>query len=84
MNDEKTHKLVLFNDSTHDYDYVKACLIKHCKHNPLQAEQCTLIVDNIGKCTVKEGNILDMIEIKTCLEELELITEIEEYESYMH
>ena len=66
------------------YDYVKACLIRHCKHSPLQAEQCTLIVDNIGKCTVKEGNILDMIEIKTCLEELELITEIEEYESYMH
>lgn len=84
MINEKTHKLILFNDSIHDYAYITASLIRYCKHEPHQAEQCTIIADNIGKCTVKEGDILEMIEIKTSLEELEIITEIEEYESHMY
>jgi|32_taG_2_1085360.scaffolds.fasta_scaffold88054_2 ATP-dependent Clp protease adaptor protein ClpS len=84
MINDKTHKLVLIDDKTHDYGYVIASLMKYCEHNILQAEQCTLITDNVGRCTVKEGTFLDMMEIKTSLEELELITEIENYESYMH
>jgi ATP-dependent Clp protease adaptor protein ClpS len=84
MINEKTHKLVLFNDEMHDYAYVMASLIKYCEHNPIQAEQCVVIADSVGKCTVKEGTFLDMMEIKTDLERLELITEIENHESYMH
>lgn len=80
----KTHKLVLYNDYIHDFGYVIASLIKYCNHEPLQAEQCVVIADNLGKCTIKEGSILDMMEIKTNLERLELITEIENYESYMY
>ena len=53
-------------------------------HTPMQAEQCVLIAHNVGKCAIKEGNILEMIEMKTGLEKCELITEIENYESYMH
>jgi ATP-dependent Clp protease adaptor protein ClpS len=84
MIEHKTHKLVLFNDDMHDFAYVMASLIKYCNHSNLQAEQCVLIADGIGKCTVKEGTFLDMMEIKTDLERLELITEIENHESYMH
>jgi ATP-dependent Clp protease adaptor protein ClpS len=84
MEDTKTHKLVLYNDDTHDFLYVIACLIRYCKHEPLQAEQCALITHNNGKCSVKTGDYLEMLELKTDLEDLELVTEIESYESYMH
>jgi ATP-dependent Clp protease adaptor protein ClpS len=81
---EKTHKLVLYNDDVHDYNYVQASLIKYCRHTPIQAAQCVLTTDVAGKCSIKEGDILDMLELKTKLEELELITEIQNHESYMY
>jgi ATP-dependent Clp protease adaptor protein ClpS len=84
MEDTKTHKLVLYNDNVHDFMYVVACLIRFCKHEPLQAEQCAIIAHNKGKCSVKTGDFLEMLELKSNLENLELKTDIEEYESYMH
>ena len=84
MEDTRTHKLVLYNDDIHDFLYVVACLIRYCKHEPLQAEQCALITHNVGTCSVKSGDFLDLLEIKTELERLDLLTEIEAYESYMH
>jgi ATP-dependent Clp protease adaptor protein ClpS len=84
MEDTKTHKLVLYNDDSNDFLYVMACLIRYCEHEPEQAEQCAIITHNKGKCSVKSGNYLDMLELKNNFEELELITEIESYESYMH
>jgi ATP-dependent Clp protease adaptor protein ClpS len=84
MEDTKTHKLVLYNDDEHDFLYVIACLIQCCKHQPLQAEQCALITHNNGKCTAKTGDFLELLDIKDSMEELQLKTEIEVYESYMH
>ena len=84
MEDTKTHKLVLYNDNSHDFLYVIACLIRYCKHDPLQAEQCALITHHVGKCSVKSGDFLDLFELKSNFEELDLKTEIEAYESYMH
>ena len=84
MEDTKTHKLVLYNDDHHDFLYVTACLIRYCKHEPLQAEQCALIAHNNGKCSVKTGDYIEMLELKTDLESLELVTEIESYESYLY
>ena len=84
MEDTKTHKLVLYNDDVHDFLYVTACLIRYCKHEPLQAEQCAVITHNVGKCSVKSGDFLELLEIKNELESLDLLTEIEAYESYMH
>ena len=84
MEDTKTHKLVLYNDDVHDFLYVMACLVRYCKHQPLQAEQCAVIADHNGKCSVKSGDFLEMLELKSNFEELELITEIEAYESHMH
>lgn len=84
MEDTKTHKLVLYNDNVHDFLYVVACLIRFCKHEPLQAEQCAIIAHNHGKCSVKSGDFLEMLEIKTNLENLDLKTEIQTHESYMH
>jgi ATP-dependent Clp protease adaptor protein ClpS len=84
MEGTNTHKLVLYNDNTHDFLYVIACLIRFCKHEPLQAEQCALLAHTNGKCFVKNGDFIEMLEIKTDLEKLELITEIESHESYMY
>jgi ATP-dependent Clp protease adaptor protein ClpS len=84
MEDTKTHKLVLHNDDVHDFLYVVACLMRYCKHEPLQAEQCAIITHEKGKCSVKSGDFLEMFELKNNLEELDLITEIEEYEGHLH
>lgn len=84
MMEDKTHKLVLVNDSENDVLYVIACLIKICNHARDQAEQCAIITHNNGKCDIKSGSIMEMIEVKGLLDDLGLNTEIEEYENYMY
>jgi ATP-dependent Clp protease adaptor protein ClpS len=84
MDTNKTHKLVLYNDDHNGYLYVIACLIRFCKHEPVQAEQCAIIAHSVGKCSVKSGDYLQMLELKSDFEELKLNTEIETYESYLH
>ncbi len=48
--------LVLYNDDFNTFDHVINSLVKICKHEPLQAEQCAWIVHLNGKCKVKNGN----------------------------
>jgi ATP-dependent Clp protease adaptor protein ClpS len=84
MMEDKTHKLMLINDSENDVLYVMACLIRICNHARDQAEQCAIITHNNGKCDIKSGSIMEMIEVKGLLEDLGLKTEIEEYESSMY
>jgi ATP-dependent Clp protease adaptor protein ClpS len=84
MEDNKTHKVVIYNDDVNSYDYITACLIRMCKHDPIQAEQCAVVAHNIGKCAVKSGNYLDMFELKTTFDDLDINSEIEEYASGMY
>lgn len=51
----RVRDLVLYNDDVNTFDFVIQCLIEVCKHDALQAEQCTYIVHYNGKCTVKPG-----------------------------
>ena len=81
---EKTHKLTLHNDNENSFEYVIACLIRFCKHEPLQAEQCALLVHEMGRCTVKSGDYLKMLEISESLRNLDLKTTVEEYAGNMH
>ena len=48
--------LVVFNDEVNTFDFVIESLIQVCQHDTLQAEQCTLIIHNNGKCSVKDGS----------------------------
>lgn len=48
--------LLLFNDDFNIYEFVIDSLVEVCKHNRLQAEQCTLIAHHKGKCEVKTGS----------------------------
>lgn len=45
--------LVIHNDDFNTFDFVIETLIDVCKHEPLQAEQCTFIIHYSGKCAVK-------------------------------
>jgi ATP-dependent Clp protease adaptor protein ClpS len=84
MEDVKTHKIILHNDKKNTFTYVMACLIRFCEHHPTQAEQCALLAHEMGKCTVKSGDFLQMLEISESLRNLELKTSVEQYESNMH
>jgi ATP-dependent Clp protease adaptor protein ClpS len=53
--EEATKALLLYNDDVNTFDFVSESLIKVCKHDPLQAEQCTYLVHYTGKCVVKNG-----------------------------
>ena len=84
MEDVKTHKIILHNDKKNTFTYVMACLIRFCEHHPTQAEQCALLAHQMGKCTIKSGDLLEMLEISESLRNLELKTSVEQYESNMH
>jgi ATP-dependent Clp protease adaptor protein ClpS len=78
------HKLILYNDDEHSFAYVMACLIKYCNHEPQQAEQCALVADLAGQCTIKHGC---WAQISTMLEFLQsqgLKVKMEEVEGNMH
>ena len=57
--EKKTDKkvLILFNDDDNTFDWVIQSLVEICKHDVVQAEQCSLIVHNNGKCQVKFAEI---------------------------
>lgn len=81
---EKTHKIVLYNDSENDFLYVMALLIRYCDHERDQAEQCALITHNVGKCDIKSGNFMDMLELHGTLSQLYLKVELEDYAGSVH
>lgn len=70
-------QLVLFNDEQNTFDFVIESLIKVCKHDPMQAEQCTLIVHFKGKCAVKEGDFDTLEPMCTALLDRGLTAEIQ-------
>lgn len=53
-------KVLLFNDDVNTFDWVIECLVDICEHDPLQAEQCALLVHFKGKTVVKSGNTSEM------------------------
>ena len=50
------NEIIVYNDDVNTFDFVIESLVDVCKHSMLQAEQCTLIVHNNGKCSVKENS----------------------------
>ena len=52
-----TNDLVIYNDDYNSFDHVINSLVKVCKHESIQAEQCTFIIHHNGKCAVKKGEL---------------------------
>jgi len=48
--------LVVHNDDFNTFDFVIQTLIEVCRHEPEQAEQCTLVIHYNGKCVVRTGD----------------------------
>ena len=63
----RLRNLVLYNDDHNTFEFVIESLIDVCKHDPLQAEQCTYIVHYNGKCTVKNGSYLNLNPMRVAL-----------------
>lgn len=54
MNNQES-SLILFDDEVNSFEHVIQCLVLYCKHEPIQAEQCAMIVHYKGKCQIKSG-----------------------------
>jgi len=54
------NEIVVFNDEVNTFDHVIDMLIATCDHDPLQAEQCTMLIHYKGKCAVKTGDYEDL------------------------
>jgi ATP-dependent Clp protease adaptor protein ClpS len=46
--EERLRDLILYNDEVNTFDFVIKSLMEICDHEPLQAEQCTVIVHYQG------------------------------------
>ena len=55
VDSENVRDLMVYNDDFNTFDHVIETLIKICKHDVHQAEQCTYMIHYKGKCSVKKG-----------------------------
>lgn len=70
-------QVILYNDDVNTFEFVIESLIKVCKHEPVQAEQCTYLVHYKGRCSVKRGPYEKLEPICTALLERGLTAAIE-------
>ena len=70
-------QIILYNDDFNTFDHVIDSLIKICRHDAIQAEQCAFIVHYHGKCSVKNGSYDVLEPMCTALLERGLNAEIE-------
>jgi len=70
-------QIILYNDDFNTFEFVIESLIKVCKHEKIQAEQCTYLVHYKGKCSVKRGSYEELEPVCTALLERGLTAEIE-------
>lgn len=69
-------QIVVYNDDFNTFDFVIESLIKVCKHEKVQAEQCTFLIHFKGKCIVKKGAYKELEPMCTALLERGLTAEI--------
>jgi len=69
--------LIVFNDDVNTFDHVIDALIKVCKHDSIQAEQCTHIIHFNGKCDVKRGDFDSLEPMCTALLDRGITAEIQ-------
>lgn len=64
LGQEDVKSLIVHNDDFNTFDHVINTLIKVCKHDVHQAEQCTYIIHFKGKCAVKKGSLRELRPMK--------------------
>lgn len=71
------NEIILYNDDVNTFDHVIETLVRVCKHEPLQAEQCAILVHYKGKCSVKNGSIEELTPYCSALLDAGLSAEIQ-------
>ncbi|ESU28660.1 hypothetical protein FLJC2902T_12510 [Flavobacterium limnosediminis JC2902] len=71
------YEIILFNDDVNTFDHVIDTLMYVCDHEPLQAEQCALLVHYTGKCAVKTGSYKELEPLCSKLLQADLSAEIQ-------
>ncbi len=61
--------LIIYNDDVNTFDHVIESLVKVCKHEIIQAEQCTWIIHYNGKCAVKKGSMDELTPMRRAMSE---------------
>ena len=69
--------LVVHNDDYNTFDHVTDTLIDVCRHNLIQAQQCTLIIHYNGKCEVKLGTLQELMPLRFAIQNRGLSVTIE-------
>ena len=77
ISDEEINDLIVYNDDVNTFDHVINTLIRVCKHEPNQAEQCTLLIHYKGKCAVKKGSFVELIPYRQGIVDAGINAEIE-------
>jgi ATP-dependent Clp protease adaptor protein ClpS len=67
VDDDEGKSLVVHNDEVNTFDWVIECLMEVCRHERLQAEQCTVLIHHKGKCSVKNGSYEKLEPMKDAL-----------------
>ncbi len=75
--DDAAYELVLYNDDHNTFEHVINCLVKYCRHDIYQAEQCAWIVHSKGKCSVKSGEYAFLEPLCTALCDQGLSAQVE-------
>lgn len=71
------YAIVIYNDDVNTFDFVIDSLIKICKHDAVQAEQCTYLIHYSGRCAVKTGSLDELKSICENLQNVGLSATIE-------
>jgi ATP-dependent Clp protease adaptor protein ClpS len=69
-------ELILYKSKDYGIEYVVACIIKFCEHEPNQAEQCAMIINSKGEYVIKHGDPNDIEEVAYLFENVGLVTKI--------
>ena len=67
VTEARVRDLIIYNDDVNTFDFVIEALVEICKHDQLQAEQCTYIIHYNGKCTVKSDSFSNLKPMKDAL-----------------
>jgi len=75
--EEEKKTLILYNDDYHSFDYVIDALIDICKHDEIQATQCTYLIHHKGHSDVKSGTYEFLKPLRNSLRSKDLKATIE-------
>lgn len=79
LNTTNMAKLYLLNDDNNDFDFVIKSLTTVLHKNPLTANQLAILAHYKKKIVVKEGDFMELLEYQDKFNQLNILTQVENY-----